>query len=85
MVGVVVGDEHAAQVHVVGGEDVDEFRRPVGRVDRDRVTGLAVADEVHEVHHLPGDLVVVREIATREQLAEVQTVLRRVTVHRPTP
>ena len=73
MVGVVVGDEHVGEAHPVGAEDLDELADAVRGVDRDRLARLAVADEVHEVDHLLRDLVVAREVAAREQLAEVRS------------
>jgi hypothetical protein len=57
VVGVVVGGERAGEAHAVGGEHVEEALDVVGRVDGHRLAGLAVADEVHEVHHLAGDRV----------------------------
>ena len=63
VVGVVVRDEHTREMHAVGGEDVDELGRAVRGIDRDRVAGLAVADEVDEVDHLARDLVVGGEVA----------------------
>ena len=74
MVGVPVGDEHARQAHVVAGEEVDEVAHAVGRIDDNGVAGLPVADQVDEVHHLPGDEVAVGEVAAGEKLAEVQAV-----------
>ena len=45
-------------------------------VDDERLALLAVADEVREVDHLPGDRVVGGEVAAGEQLAEVQAIVR---------
>ena len=50
-------------------------RTRVRRVDDQRLAGLPVADEVHEVHHLAGDRVVGGEVAAGEQLAEVEAVV----------
>ena len=72
VIGVVVRDEHVGEAQAVGGDDVDELAHAVRGIDRDRFAGLAVADDVHEVHHLLGDLVVGREVAPGEQLTEVQ-------------
>ena len=74
VVGVVVGDQHAGQVHAVGLQRVDQVAGGVGRVDDHGVAGLPVADQVGEVAHLLGDHVAGREIATREQLPEVEPV-----------
>ena len=75
VVGVVVRDEHVGEPQAVGLDDLDELAHAVGRVDRDRFAGLAVADEVHEVHHLLRDLIVGGEVAAGEQLAEVEAVV----------
>ena len=47
----------------------------VRRVDDQRLARLAVADEVDEVDHLVGDLVVGGEVAAGEQLAEVEAIV----------
>ena len=72
---VVVGDERADDPHAVRARDLDQLAHAVRRVDDERLAGLAVADEVDEVDHLAGDLVVGREVAAREQLAEVEAVV----------
>ena len=72
VVGVMVGDQDAGQVHAVGLERVDQILGGVGGVDDDAVAGLAVADQVGEVAHLLGDHVVGREVAAGQQLPEVQ-------------
>ena len=77
MIGVVVRDEDAGQLHVVRGQHVDELGRSVRGIDRDRLARFAVADEVYEVGHLARDLIVVGEVASREELAKVQAVLHR--------
>ena len=76
VIGVEVGPQHAGQPHAVGLEDVEEVLHGVGGVDGHRLTGLAVADEVDEVDHLAGHHVAVREVAAREQLPEVQPLVR---------
>ena len=75
VVGVVVGDEDARDAHVVGLRGVDQIGHSIGRIDHETFPGGAVADEVREVDHLTGKGVVVREVASPEQLAEVQTVV----------
>ena len=75
VIGVVVRDEHAGEAHAVGAEDVDELARAVRGVDRDRLAGLAVADEVDEVDHLLRDRIVTREVPPREQLPEVEPIV----------
>ena len=55
VVGVVVRHEHVGEPQAVGADDVDELAHAVGGIDRDGFAGLAVAHEVHEVHHLLRD------------------------------
>ena len=47
---------------------------PVGGIDDHRLPGGAVADQVDEVDHLAGHLVVGGEVPAGQQLAEVQAV-----------
>ena len=75
VVGVVVGREHPGDRHAVGSHGRDQTRGIVGRVDEHTLTGGTVADRVHEVDHLRRHLVVDREVATRQQLAEVEAVV----------
>ncbi len=49
----------------------------VGRVDHQRLARRTVPDQVDEVDHLAGDLVVGREVAAGQQLPEVEAVVRR--------
>ena len=74
MIGVVVGNERAGDAHAVSSRGLDELAHAVRGVDRQRVSGFPVADEVREVDHLPGNGISAGEIAPREQLAEVQAV-----------
>ena len=74
VVGVVVGDQHAGQVHAVGLQGVDQVVGGVGRIDDDGVAGLAVADQIGEVAHLLGDHVAGREVAAGQQLPEIEAV-----------
>ena len=62
-------------VHAVGGDRGEQVVDGVGRVDEDALAGRPVADGVHEVDHLGGERVVDGEVATAEQLAEVQPIL----------
>ena len=75
VVGVVVRGQHARHGHAVGSHRVDQAGGIVRRVDEHALTRGPVAHCVHEVDHLLGELVVGREVATREQLAEVQTIV----------
>ena len=58
VIGVVVRGERADESHAVGREDVEQSPDVVRGIDGDRLAGLAVADEVHEVDHLARDRVV---------------------------
>jgi hypothetical protein len=75
VVGVEVGGQHAGDLHAVGLHQIEEFVDGVRRVDQHAFALLPVADDVHEVHHLLGDRVVDREVAARQQLLEVQTLV----------
>jgi hypothetical protein len=66
MVGMVMGDQHAGQVHAVGLKRVEQIACRVCRVDHDAVTGLPVADQVREVAHLRRDPVTLGEVAAGE-------------------
>ena len=77
VIGVVVGREHTGESHPVGAQDLDELVDPVGRVDHHGLAGLAITDEVGEVDHLLGDPIGASEVATGEQLAEVQAISHR--------
>jgi len=75
VIGVVVGGEDAGESHAVGLEHLDDLARGIGRVDRDGFTAHPVADQVDEVHHLAGERITLGEVATGEELAEVQAVV----------
>ena len=75
VVGVEVGGEHTRDPQSVRLDEVDEFVDGVRRVDEHALAAGTVADGVGEVHHLLGDGVGVREVAAREQLAEVEAVV----------
>ena len=75
MVGVVVGDEGPGDAHAIGFGGDHEVGHPVGGIDHEAFPGGTVADEVGEVDHLAGHGVVVGEVASAEQLAEIQTVV----------
>ena len=77
---VEVGPQDAGQPHAVGRQDVEQVLHRVGGVDRHRLAGLAVADEVDEVDHLAGHHVALGEVATGQQLAEIQAVVAADTV-----
>ena len=74
MIGVIVGCEHTGKFHVISGEHIDNALHVVGRIDGDGFAGLAIADEVDEVHHLPGERIGRRDVATSKQLAEIDAI-----------
>ena len=74
MIGVMMGDQHTGQVHAVSLEGVDQVTGGVRRVYHYAVSGLTIANQVGEIAHLRRDHVAGGEIATGEQLTEVQPV-----------
>ena len=76
VVGVVVRDEHPGHAHAVSADHLDQLVDAVGGIDDDGIAGLAIADGVGEVDHMPRDRIVTRKVASREQLAEVQLTVR---------
>ena len=74
MIGVVVGGDGSDKMHAIGGQHLEDSGHVVGGVDHNGLTGLAVSHEVHEVDHLLGQRVGAGDVATRQQLAEVQAV-----------
>ncbi len=52
-----MGGEHPGEAHVVARQHLEDAGRVVGRVDDDGLARLSVADQIHEVHHLAGQLV----------------------------
>jgi glutamate-5-semialdehyde dehydrogenase len=75
VIGVVVRREHADHAHAICTDHVDQCGRVVCRIDQHALTRFAIADGVHEVHHLLGELVGLRKVTTRQKLAEVETVI----------
>jgi hypothetical protein len=73
VVGVIVRGQRADDAHAVAGGGVDDLLDGVGGVDHHRLSGRAITDQVREVHHLGRDGVAGREVAAREQTAEVKT------------
>lgn len=74
MIGVVVGGDGTHQTHVIGSEHIEDAGDVVGRIDDHRLTGLAITDEVDEVHHLLGQRIGEGDVTAGQQLAEVQAV-----------
>ena len=75
MIRVIVRGDHAGHGHPVGGDRGEQVGHGIGRIDENALAGAPVADDVHEVDHLGGERIVDREVATAQQLAEVQTVV----------
>ncbi len=69
-----VGGEHPRAPHPVGGQHVEKALDVVRRIDQHRLPRGPVADRVDEVDHLLRHHVGRREVATRQELAEVETV-----------
>ena len=82
VVGVPMGGQHPREAQAFGADQVDELVDAVRRIDRDALTPFPVSDEVHEVDHLPRDLVTDREVASRQQLSEEEPFVRTVDAHR---
>jgi len=78
VVGVVVGGEDAGEAHPVGGQDVEDLAGGVGRVDRHRLAGLPVADQVDEVQHLAGDRIGPGDVAPGQELSEIEAIVHSV-------
>ena len=74
VIGVIVGGQHTGEFHVISGEHIDNALHVVGRIDGDGFAGLAIADEVNEVHHLAGERISRCDVATGEQLAEIEAI-----------
>ena len=64
MIGMMVRGEHARETHAIRIEDGENRSGVVSRVDRHRLTGFAVADEIDEIHHLLGDGILTGEVAS---------------------
>ena len=74
MVGVIVGGKHTGEFHVVGREHIDNSLHVVGRIDGHSLARLAIANEIDEIHHLPGQGIVRGNVTAREQLAEIEAI-----------
>jgi len=71
MISVIVGCERADNLHVIVGRDLQQIIDVVGRVDNDGLARLGIADQITEVAHLAGDLIVLGKVTAGKQLAEV--------------
>jgi hypothetical protein len=80
VIGMEVGGEGTGESHAVTFERLEDRRDVIGGVDHDRLAGGSITDQIDEVDHLTSDHVVATEVSTREQLAEVQTILHRLIV-----
>ena len=81
MVGVVVSRKDTGDSHVLSSDQVDELSGGVRRVDEHAVAGYSVADRVDKVDHLLGELVSLREVASGQELTEVETIIFGCAVH----
>ena len=81
VVGVVVSRQHAGHPHAIGGDRVEQIGHRVRRVDQQAFARGPITHGVDEVDHLLGQRVVYREVATREQLAEVEPIVGVVRCH----
>jgi 2-dehydropantoate 2-reductase len=73
VIGVIVGCQHPGEPHVVSGEHLEYPGGVVRRIHHHRLTGLTVADEVDEVHHLTGNGIVAGDVTAGQQLPEIQS------------
>ena len=74
VIGVVVGGQHAGEAHPFGREEGDHLVGSVGGIDCDGLADFTVPDQVYKVHHLASHRIAARDVAARQQLAEVQAV-----------
>ena len=63
VIGVVVRRQDAGEAEAVGREDVEERAHVIRGIDGDGLALLPVTDEVHEVDHLAGQGIALREVA----------------------
>lgn len=75
MVRVVMGCKHPDRTHPVPLDGLDYRHDVIGRVHQQAFAGLTIADNVHEVDHLAGELVVDAEVPSGEQLPKVQAIV----------
>ena len=74
VVGVVVGTEHTGAGHAIRVENGHKACDVIGRINDHRFPGLAITDQVGEVHHLLGDHVVRGEVTAAQELSEIETI-----------
>jgi hypothetical protein len=63
VIGVIVGRQRTNQLHTIGTRGIDDAPHVPGRIDRNAITGVAIADQVHEVLHLATDDAALCDIA----------------------
>ena len=63
MVGVIMRGQRANNLHTVGVSDLNQVTHVVGRINNDGLAGLRVANEITEVAHLAGDLIVLGKVS----------------------
>lgn len=68
---VIVAHKDTLHAHPVGAGKVQDFLRRVSRVDDEALLGLNVPDQIDVVRHLRRETVVLCEVATRQELSEI--------------
>ena len=72
MISMMVGDQCAYHRHAVSSGQVQQVPNPVGGVDHQGRAVITVTDEVRELDHLRRERIADGEVASGEELAEVQ-------------
>jgi len=68
---VIVAHKDTLHAHPVGAGKVQDFLCCVSRVDDEALLGLNVPDQIDVVRHLRRETVVLCEVATRQELSEI--------------
>ncbi len=74
MIRVIVSRQHTGKLHVISGEHIDNALHVIGRINGNRFAGLAISDEIDEIHHLTSKRVVLSDVSAGEELTEIETV-----------
>lgn len=74
MIRVIVSRQHTGKSHVISGEHIDNALHVIGRINGNRFAGLAVSDEIDEIHHLTSKRVVLSDVSAGEELTEIEAV-----------
>ena len=75
VIGVVMGGKDAGELHSVGLDDSQEFIDGIGRINDHALFADFVAEKIDVIDHLSGESVADREVAPRQELAEVEPVV----------